>query len=201
MSPTSYQLLHPAIFFNSLVQQRRRTPEPLLSRKRYYTASRWKMQHLFSDFLIFLKKSLDTGRLFLLLRRKIGCVQRSGNAVNECASKRKIPKNGENWGFWFLGHKIEVSGKRGKRKIDDFMSNISTVAGESLYKIRGQKRENGSTSTKMPCRKYSQQNGDFGARVKERGANRCAAGRWVTGANERKSGGCGEKLRGFDLRR
>ncbi len=54
-----------------------------------------------------------------------------------------------------------------KRKIDEFMSNISTPTGEWLYKIRGQKRENGSTSTKTPCRKYSQQNGDFRAHVQK----------------------------------
>ena len=54
----------PRYFFtplhNSIAAHRSR----FLSRKKYYTASPGKMQHLFSDFLFFLKKSLDTERLF-----------------------------------------------------------------------------------------------------------------------------------------
>ena len=104
-------------------------------------------------------------------------------------------------GISVLERKIEGGGKRGKRKINDFVSNISTVTGEWLYKIRGQKRENGSTSTKTPRRKYSQQIGDF------RGARAKAGRKWEIG----RTAGCRsrrvirrrrwETLRGFDLQR
>ena len=93
----------------------------------------------FFGFFDFFEKVARHGATFFVLRRKIGCVQHSGNAANECASKRKIPKNGENWGFWFLGRKIEGGGKRGKRKIDDFMSNISTVTGGKPLQNSGSK--------------------------------------------------------------
>ncbi len=109
----------PRDIFYSLVQQHCHTPESLFIAQEVLYRISLENATPFFGFFDFFEKVARHGATFFVLRRKIGCVQRGGNTVNECANKRKIPKNGEKWGFRFWGAKSRTaaSGESGKSTI------------------------------------------------------------------------------------